>query len=99
MPQPVVESLDGTLLLGSETLGIEIRVKGEEMRFRDPATGCDVLSLREEHAARRAAEVEAEREAAARRAAEARAEHEAAARGAAEARVAELEALLREKRD
>ena len=61
VPQPVVESLDGTLLLGSETLGIEMRVKGEEMRFRDPATGQDVLSLREEHAARRAAEVEAER--------------------------------------
>ena len=55
-PQPVVESLDGAVTLFSETLGLELRVKGEEMRFRDPATGRDVLGLREEHAARRAAE-------------------------------------------
>ena len=94
VPQPVVESLDGTLLLRSETLGIEMRVKGEEMRFRDPATGRDVLSLREEHAARRAAEVEAEREATARRAAVVEAEREAAARRAAEVQ-AEREAAAR----
>ena len=83
-PQPVVESLDGTLTLYSETLGLEIRVEGEEKRFHDPATGRDVPSLVEEHAARRAAEGEVEREIAARR--------------AAEARIAELEALLEEKR-
>ena len=110
-PQPVVESLDGTLILRSETLGIEMRVSGEDMRFRDPATGRDLPRLFEEHAARRAAEDEAEREAAARRAAEGEAEREAAARRAAEgeaereaaarraaeARIAELEALLEEK--
>ena len=110
-PQPVVESLDGTLTLYSETLGLEMWVKGEEKRFRDPATGCYLPCLLEEHAARRAAEGEAEREAAARRAAEGEAEREAAARRAAEgeaereaaarraaeARVAELEALLEEK--
>ena len=96
-PQPVVESLDGTLILRSETLGIEMRVNGEDMRFRDPATGRDLPRLFEEHAARRAAEDEAGRELAARRAAEGEAEREAAARRTAEARIAELEALLEEK--
>ena len=96
-PQPVVKSLDGTLILRSETLGIEMRVNGEDMRFRDPATGRDLPRLFEEHAARRAAESEAEREAAARHAAEIRAERELAARRAAEARIAELVALLEEK--
>ena len=112
-PQPAVESLDGAVTLYSETLGLEFRVKGEEMRFRDPVTGRALLSRREEFAARRAAEERLEREAAARReaesqterestarqAAEDRRDREAAARRAAEARVAELEALLREKRD
>ena len=78
------ESEDGTLTLRSETLGLELWARGGKMRFRDPETGQDLLSLREEHAAR-------EREAAARR-------QEAAARRAAEARVAELEALVGGKR-
>ena len=60
-----VESIDRTLTLTSEVLGLELRAKGEEMRFRDPATGETLLSYEEEHAARR-------EEAAARRAAEAR---------------------------
>ena len=64
--EPVVESIDRTLALRSETLGLELRAKGGEVRFRDPATGQDLLSHREEHAARA-------REAAARCAAEARA--------------------------
>ena len=93
-PQPVVESLDGTLILRSETLGIEMRVNGEDMRFRDPATGRDLPRLFEEHAARRAAEGEAEREAAVRRAAEGEAEREAAVRRAAEGE-AEREAAAR----
>ena len=125
-PQPVLESLDGALTLRSETLGLDFQVKGEEMRFRDFATGRDLLTLREqcsahraaeerlereaaarrtaegeaerEAAARRTAENATEREAAARRAAESAAEREAGARRAAEARVAELEALLEEKR-
>ena len=93
-----VESIDRTLTLTSEVLGLELRAKGEEMRFRDPATGETLLShaetnaaWREEAAARRAAELRAGREAAARR-------EEAAARRAAEARVAELEARLGEYR-
>ena len=111
-PQPVVESLDGAVTLYSETLGLELRVMGEEMRFRDPVTGRVLLSRREEYAARHDAEVRAEREAAARHAAEARAEREAtarrsaegrvereaAARRSAEARIVELEALLGERR-
>ena len=51
-----VESIDRTLTLPSETLGLELRAKGEELRFRDPVTGEDLLSHAEEHAARRAAE-------------------------------------------
>ena len=62
---PAVESIDRMLTLHSEVLGLELRAKGEEMRFHDPATGETLLSYGEEHAARR-------EEAAARRAAEAR---------------------------
>ena len=51
-----VESIDRTLTLPSETLGLELRAKGEELRFRDQVTGEDLLSHAEEHAARRAAE-------------------------------------------
>ena len=80
-----VESIDRTLTLRSRVLGLELRAKfGGEMRFHDPATGEDLLSYEEEHAARQAAELRAEREAAARR--------------AAEARIAELEARPREGR-
>ena len=93
-PQPVMESLDGALTLRSETLGLDFRVKGEEMRFRDFTTGRDLLTLREQCRARRAAEDEAEREAAARKAAEGEAEREATARKAAEGKV-EREAAAR----
>ena len=81
---PSVESIDRTLAMSSEVLGLELRTKGgSEMRFHDPATGEDLLSYSEEHAARR-------EKAAAHRTALVRVE-------ALEARVAELEALLREK--
>ncbi len=92
--QLAVASPDGAVTLTSETLGLELRALGGEVRFRDPTTGQVLLSHSESDAARRDAEsradaaaVRAEREAAAR-------EREAAARRAAEARVAELEALL-----
>jgi Uma2 family endonuclease len=62
---PAVESIDRTLTMRSEVLGLELRAKGEEMRFHDPATGETLLSYAETHAAWR-------EEAAARRAAEAR---------------------------
>ena len=97
-----VESIDRTLAMRSEVLGLEIRAKGRgEMRFHDPATGEDLLSHGEEHAARlkeatarRAAELRVDREETARRAAELRVHREASARRAAEARIAELEARL-----
>ena len=96
--QPLLKSVDGRLGLRSGTLGLELWAEGGKMRFRDPETGLDLLGHHEEHdraereaAARRSAEVRAEREAAARR-------QEVAARRAAEARVAELEALIDERR-
>ena len=89
--QPLVKSVDGRLVLYSETLGLELWAKGRKMRFRDPQTGLDLLSHDEEHD-------RAEREATARRSAEIQAEREAVLRQAAEARVAELEALIGGKR-
>ena len=63
---PAVGSIDRTLTLSSERLGLELRAKaGGGMRFRDLETGEDLLSHGEEHAARL-------KEAAARQAAEAR---------------------------
>ena len=94
-PQPIVESLDGSVLLRSDALGLDGQVKGEEMWFVDPETGRRFLKTLEQDEARRNAESRAEQETAARRDAEARAGEEAAARRAAEARIAELEALLR----
>ena len=87
-PQPVVESLDGTLMLRSHTLGLDLLAgRDNGLRLRDPATGQLLLDHQEAEAAYRV-------EAAARHEAEA-ARHEAeAARRAAEARVAALEALL-----
>ena len=54
--RPIVRTLDGALTAYSETLGLDLRAKEEGMRFRDPATGRDLLGHEEEHAARRAAE-------------------------------------------
>ena len=90
-PQPVVESLDGTVFLRSETLGLDFRVKGEEWCFFDPAAGRRLPSWFGMEAARRDAKTRAED-------AEAQAEREATARRDAEARIAELEALLRGSR-
>ena len=60
-PQPVVESLDGTVFLRSETLGLDFRVKGEEERyFFDPVAGRRLLALAEQDTARRSAEARAE---------------------------------------
>ncbi len=98
----------GGRTIRSEVLGLDVRVDGELLRFRE-AAGRDIPHRNEiEAAAGRAeaqavraqaaagqAEAQAKREAAQRKTAEARAEREAAARSAAEARVAELEAALR----
>ena len=102
-PQPVVEYLDGTVLLRSETLGLDFRVKGEEMYFFEPETGERILNVLEQDAARRAAEARASAlEAAADRAADAesRADVAEARRDAAESRadVAEARAETAEAR-
>ena len=100
---------DGGRMIRSEALGLDVRVDGELLRFRDAATGRDVPHRPEVAAAAEHAEAQAKREAAQRKAAEAKAEREAAraeqeaaraireasARSAAEARVAQLEAALR----
>jgi len=86
-PQPVAESMDGTFILGSETLGLELRVRGEEMYFLDPVTGRRLLGHQEAVAACQKEAAARQKEATARRAAESRAE-------AAEIRLAELEALI-----
>ena len=82
--QAVGRSENGEPTLSSEVLELDLFVNREgDLRFRDPATGDELLSY--------------EQEVAARRAADARAEQEAAARHAAEARIAELERLLRQR--
>jgi Uma2 family endonuclease len=81
---------DGTLVLHSEVLGLDVRLEEGTLRFYDPDTGQKLLSHAEIEQARRAAEQ-------ARHEAEERAEREEAARQAAEARIAELEARLREQ--
>ena len=92
-------SADGTPVLSSAVLGLELRLTERGLRFRDPQTGQELSNLEEtddarerERQARQAAETRLAQEAAARR-------QEAAAREAAEARVAELEALLRRQAD
>ena len=55
-PLVVVESIDRTLTLASDVLGLELRTKGEEMRFHDATTDETLLSYDEERVARLAAE-------------------------------------------
>ena len=95
---PARELADGTLVLSSALLGLELRLTRRGLRFHDPATAQDLLDLAEtatarqrEQQARQDAETRLAREAEARR-------QEAAARREAEARVAELEDLLRRTR-
>lgn len=80
-PLPTVALPDGTLMVHSEVLGLDVRLANGDFHFVDPATGLALLTYREAYRARQVAEQ-------ARQAAEARAQ-------AAEARIAELEARLR----
>ena len=91
--QPVETAPGGGSTLQSRTLGLELRASpGRDMRFRSPATGCDLYSYDEEAEGRRA-------EAEGRRAAEARAAAAEARAAAAEARATAAEALLRQRAD
>ena len=93
--QPLDEVRErGLAMIRSEVLGLDLRVEGELLRFRDPATGKDVRHRDETEAAMLREAARAEREAEQRRAAQAHAQREAEQRKAAEARVAELEAAL-----
>ncbi len=69
---------DGGRTIRSEVLGLDVRVDGELLRFRDGATGRDVPHRSDVQAAAERAEAQAKREAAQRKAAEAKAEREAA---------------------
>jgi hypothetical protein len=80
---------DGTVVLYSTVLGLELRLANRVLRFFDPTTGRYLLSYQEAEQARQEAEQ-------ARQAAETRARQEATARAAAEACLAELEARLRD---
>ena len=84
---PAGPGVDGTRVLPSEVLGLDLRVEGGRLRFRDPVSGEDLRTLEEAETARR-------EEAAARRESEIRLAQEAAARRAAEARISELRARL-----
>ena len=108
---PFREQGDGTRVMTSEVLGLELRASVSGLRFHDPATGRDLLThaessaaQRQAEAAQRQAEAERQQERTARRQAEAERQQERTARRQAEAerrqaetRIAELEALLRER--
>ena len=81
-PLPARELADGTRVLTSTVLGLELRLSQRGLRFHDPRTGRDLRNLAEAES-RLAHEIEARR-------------RETAARKAVEARVAELEARLRQ---
>jgi hypothetical protein len=111
VPMPA-GSTDGIRNMYSMVLGLELRVSGRELRFRDPAGGKDLLSLAESREARERAEREREqavqeREQAVREREQAEREREQAvrerhqerlARQEMEARLAEIEAQLRRER-
>ena len=78
---------EGVWVMRSEVLGLDLRVRGERLRFRDSATGEDLRTLGEEAAAR-------QEEAAARREAEVARQEAEVAQRAAEALVAQLRARL-----
>lgn len=89
----------GTLAMRSAVLGLDVCVVHGELRFRDPVTGQNILTLTESNEERRRAnrarqQAERGRQQAeqARRAAEARLEREVA-------RVAELQALLAQQQE
>jgi len=55
-PIPGTASSEGTLVLRSDVLGLELRLEEETLRLYDPATGQRLLSYQEAEQARQAAE-------------------------------------------
>ena len=88
--------VDGRRMIRSEVLGLDVRVDGELLRFRDIATGRDIQHRSEVEADKERVQAQLRQEIAQRKAAEARATQEAAARSAAEDRVAQAEARVAE---
>lgn len=87
-PIPAEILPDGSLVMHSVVLGLDLRLENGILRFYDPLTGQKLLSHEEAEQARQQAEQ-------ARREAEERVRREAEERQALEARVAELERRLR----
>jgi Uma2 family endonuclease len=83
------EPFGQALYFASEVLGLELHLRGEKLRFRDPVTGRDLPDYAEIDDALQAAET-------AQQAAEERALLETRQRVALEARLAELEARLQD---
>jgi hypothetical protein len=96
VPLPDTTLPDGTVVIHSAVLGLDLRLLNRVLRFFDPMTNQYLLSYQETEQARQAAEQARQAAEQARQAAETRARQEATARAAAEARLAELEARLRE---
>ena len=78
----------------SDALGLELHAAGDRLRFRDPATGEDLMDFDEHADAQLVAEARADTAEARADTAEARAVAEAEARRAAEAELARLKRLL-----
>ena len=95
---PTARLPHGEPSLSSEAVGLDLRVRGEELRLYDPDEGYDLYSYSEWAKAHAREKDRAATEKTARKAAEDRAATEKTARKAAEARIAELEALLRNPR-
>ena len=89
---------NGVRSMYSAVLGLELRATGQGLRFRDPVTGRELLSLAENREARERAERERQRAERERQQAEQDRQRERAARQEAEARLAELRAALRRER-
>ena len=100
------ELADGTLVLTSAVLELELRLSERGLRFHDPVTGHDLPDLaetdaawRREQEARQQAEQGRRRERRAREQAEQRWHRAEQARQEADTRIAELEARLRDRRN
>ena len=94
---PSRERGDGTRVMASAVLGLELRASVRGLRFHDPATGRELLTYAERTAAQLQAENNWRQERTARRQAEAERRQAEANWRQAEARIEELEALLRER--
>ena len=93
------ELADGTLVLTSAVLELELRLSGRGLRFHDPVTGHDLPDLAETDAAWQRERRARDRERQARERAEQQWQRAEQARQKAEARIAELEARLRDRRN